>query len=121
MPSVCHGLAYRERPSSPLHSQNALEERVLGWYLAGLCLVTEPLRHLMQAVSSLPVPLLGLFGPDALFCTSQGRGLSETGALTGSLTYVGAFLTHVPLFGDCAGWKSRFFNLTGSDLLSLNM
>lgn len=37
MPSVCHDLAYKERASSPLHSKNAQELRILGWYLAVLC------------------------------------------------------------------------------------
>lgn len=45
MPSICHGLAY-ERASSPLHSQNAQELRILGWYLAVLCLVIAVLHHL---------------------------------------------------------------------------
>lgn len=49
MPSICHGLAY-QRASSPLHSQNAQELRILGWDLAVLCSVIAVLHHLKRFV-----------------------------------------------------------------------
>lgn len=75
MPNVCHVLAYRERPSSPLRSQNVQKEC---WDVIWLA---ESLHHLVRVVSLLGrqsprlAPLFEHLGLAVLFSVFSGQRL----------------------------------------------